>query len=246
MAGADGLAALARVAVRTRPLTLTGERVLPVVAALAAVCPDGLRRGSTVAVGGGAGSTSLALAMLAGPSAAGSWAAVAGLPTLGLAAAAGFGVALDRLVMVAQPPPASWATVVATLVDAFDIVLARPARRLRVTDARRLVARARERGSVLLVASGDDRWPEPADLRLAAVATAWEGLGDGHGHLRARRVTVEVGGRRAAGRTRRVELWLPAPGGGVAPVESATADATTADAAAADRFGPRLPHRRAM
>ncbi len=257
VAGAEGLARLAAAAVRTRAATLAGERALPVAAALTALCPDGLRRGSTVAVAGGAGSTSLALVLLAGPSAAGSWVAVAGVPTLGLAAAAGFGVVLGRLVVVSQPPPPSCATVLSTLVDAFDIVLARPPQRVRAADARRLVARARERGSVLLVASGDDRWPEPVDLRLTAVATTWEGLGDGHGHLRARRVTVQVSGRRAAARTRRVELWLPAPGGGVAPVESTgttdattadrtTADWTTADAATADRFGPRLPHRRAM
>jgi hypothetical protein len=32
-------------------------------------------------------------------------------------------------------------------------------------------------------------------------------------------VIVEAGGRRAAARTRRVSLWLPAAGGGVAAVD---------------------------
>lgn len=223
MAGAEGRARVAEVAARTGVVALTGEHVLALLPALEPLAPEGLRRGSTVSVGGGPGSTSLALALLAGPSSAGSWAAVMGLPTLGLAAAAGFGVALERLVMVAQPPPPSWATVLATLVDAFDVVLARPLRRVGAGDARRLVARVRERGSVLVVA-GEAGWPEAPDLCLRTVAADWEGLGDGHGHLRARRVTVEASGRRAAARTWRVELWLPAPGGAVEAVAAVAAE----------------------
>jgi hypothetical protein len=206
---------------RVRPVVLAGERVLPVLPALEGLLPAGragLRRGSTVTVGGEAGATSLALALLAGPSAAGSWAAVAGLPTVGLAAAAGFGVALERVVLVGSTPTGAWGTVVATLVDAFDIVLARTGPRLRLGDARRLAARARERGSVLIMlGAGDDNLG--SDLRFTVVDTAWEGLEDGHGHLRARRVTVEVGGRRGADRPRRVDLWLPTADGSVATVE---------------------------
>ena len=56
-------------------------------------------------------------------------------------------------------------------------------------------------------------WPEAADVSLTVAATAWEGLGQGHGHLRARRVVVEAAGRRGADRPRRAELWLPGPGG---------------------------------
>src|SRR3954463_126996 len=67
---------------RTRPVAMAGERLLPVLRALEELLPDrGLRRGPTVAVGGGVGATSLALALAAGPSAAGSWcAAVGALP----------------------------------------------------------------------------------------------------------------------------------------------------------------------
>jgi hypothetical protein len=205
---------------RTRPVTRADERVLPVLPELAGLFPDGvrgLRRGTTVAVDGGPGATSLALALLAGPSSAGSWAALAGLPTVGLAAAAGFGVVIARLVLVASPPPAMWATVAATLVESFDLVLARATHRVRPGDARRLAARARERGSVLLVLG--DKWPERPDQRFTPVEAVWEGLGDGHGHLVARRVTIEAGGRRGADRTRRVDLWLPGPDGRVAPAE---------------------------
>jgi hypothetical protein len=217
-----------RVAARARPVTRADERVLPVLPELAGLFPDGvkgLRRGTTVAVDGGpgVGATSLALALLAGPSAAGSWAALAGLPTVGLAAAAGFGVAIGRLVLVAAPPPALWSTVVAALVESFDLVLARVTHRVRPGDARRLAARARERGSVLLVLGAGSAagagWPERPDQRFTAVEAVWEGLGEGHGHLHARRVTVETGGRRGADRSRRVDLWLPTADGRVAPTE---------------------------
>jgi len=229
---ATGLAE--EVAARARPVTRADERVLPVLPALDGLFPEGvkgLRRGSTVAVDCGPGATSLALALLAGPSAAGSWAAMAGLPTVGLAAAAGFGVAIERLVLVASPPPGVWSTVVATLVEAFDLVLARANHRVRPGDARRLAARARERGSVLLVLSGGGAggaggvggvrwpWPETPDQRFTPVDAVWEGLGEGHGHLQARRVTIETGGRRAADRSRLVELWLPGADGRVAVAE---------------------------
>src|SRR5439155_174136 len=82
--------------------------------------------GSTVAVGArfdragrpvwSAGATSLLLALIAAASRAGSWCAVVGVPALGVAAADGLGVALDRLALVPYPGP-DWATVVAALLD---------------------------------------------------------------------------------------------------------------------------------
>lgn len=219
----EQLERLAAAADRARPTALARERVLPVAEPLLPLVPGGLTRGTAVQVSGstgvggtsGVGSTSLALALLAGPSAAGSWAAAVGVPTLGLAAAAGFGVDLGRLVLVAPPPARGWGTVVATLLDAFDVVLARPPLdgRVGAGDARRLAARARERGSVLIRLAGEQRWPEAADLSLAVTDTTWEGLGQGHGHLRARRAVVEATGRRGHDRPRRTELWLPGPGG---------------------------------
>jgi hypothetical protein len=220
---------LAALAERVRPTVLAGEQVLPVLGALDGLLPGGLRRGSSLAVGVGragrpGGATSLALAVAAGPSAAGSWVAAVGVPSLGLAAAAGYGVDLDRLVLVADPPPERFGQVVALLVDAFDVVLVRPPPGLgavRAADARRLAARARERGSVLVRLDGGGgvqggAWPEAADVTLTVTVTTWEGLGDGHGHLRARRAVVEAGGRRGAARPRRAELWLPGPDGAVA------------------------------
>lgn len=212
---------LGRLADRVRPTSLAREQVLPVAEPLGPFLPGGLVRGTSVqvtGVGEGSGSTSLALAVLAGPSAAGSWAAVVGVPSLGLAAAAGFGVDLGRLVLVAAPAPGEWATVVATLLDGFEVVVVArpPAGGVRHADARRLAARARERGSVLVRLGAPRAWPVAAEASLTVVATAWEGLGQGHGHLRARRATVEAGGRRGADRSRRADLWLPGPGGTLA------------------------------
>jgi hypothetical protein len=197
---------------------LAGERLLPVVPALRPLLPgQGLRRGTTVAVGR---SAALALALVAGASAAGSWVAAVGLPDLGIVAAAETGIALERLALVPAPGTRAWPTVVAALLDAVDVVLVRPPAGLPAGQARRLAARARERGAVLVPLG---TWSEPADLRLAVAASAWHGLGQGNGRLQARWVEVVVGGRGAAGRERRVRLWLPGPDGTIAPAALAFA-----------------------
>lgn len=209
------LGALREAAVRTRSAVLAGEQVLPVLDAFEPLLPDGgLRRGTTTTVAGAGGATSLALALVAGGSAAGSWVAAVGIPALGLAGAGEVGVALERLVLVAEPPPREWAAVVAALVDAVDLVLVRPSHRVKAVDVRRLAARARERGSVLVQAGGRSGF-EGADLRLAVTSSQWTGLGVGHGHLQARRLEVEFSGRRQLSRPRQATLWLPDDAGHV-------------------------------
>jgi hypothetical protein len=211
---AESISRLHEAAARARPVALAREHVLPVLEPLLPLLPDGLRRGSTVATGD---ATSLALAIVAGPSSAGSWAAAVGVSHLGLAAAAELGVALDRLVVVAEPPRQAWATVMATLVDALDVMLVRVRHRVNANDARRLIARARERGAVLVLLG--DGWPEAPDVRLSITQAEWDGIGDGHGYLQARRVTVAADGRRGAARARTIDLWLPAADGGIASVD---------------------------
>jgi hypothetical protein len=210
--------AVAQLPALAQPVAMAGERLLPVLGPLESLFPTrGLKRGSVVSV---AGSTSLALALLAAASAQGSWCAAVGMPALGLAAAAELGVALERFPLVPSPGRAAgaggWAWVVAALVDACDVVLARPPRRLAGADARRLTARVRERGAVLVVAG---QWPEAAEVQLTVASSTWEGLGQGYGRLLGRRVEVVAGGRGAAARERRISLWLPHPDGGICTVE---------------------------
>jgi len=270
MAAVINPTSLDEVALLTRPVTLARDQVVAVLAGLRGLMPDGgLPRGSTVIVDGDGAATSLALALAAGPSAAGGWVAVVGRDDLGLAAAIEMGLVFERLALVAEPPPDQWATVVAALIGAVDVVVVGPARRVRAADARRLAARARERGTVLIqsapgsgsgsgsgsagratggratggratggratggratggATTGGPTATLEADLRLTVVATHWQGLGAGHGHLQARRLTVETSGRRRAARPRRGELWLPDRHGRIRPVATdASTDART-------------------
>lgn len=196
------------------PVALAQQHVLPVHEAFDAILPwGGLRRGSVLRVGGrsGAAALSLTFALISRATSSGSWAAVVGVADMGAVAAEEAGVALERLALVPRVPVEQWAVVTAALLDALDVVVLRPPARVRASDARRLATRARERGSVL-VALGD-RWDESVDLRLAVGGVQWLGLGDGNGHLRARRIEVMANGRGAAARERRASLWLPAPDG---------------------------------
>lgn len=205
--------------------------LLPVLPPLRPLLPgEGLRRGSVVSVRDGVGSTSLLLALMAGVSAAGGWCAVVGLPALGPPAAVELGIDAERLVMVPDPGP-RWASVVAGLLEGFDVVALRPGERVRSHDARRLVGRAREHGAVLMVAGA---W-EGAELRMSTATPGWHGVGEGHGHLRARRLTVRVEGRGAAARPREGRLWLPGMEGGC----SAVGDPVVTDLPLAGGLGPR-------
>jgi hypothetical protein len=184
---------------------------LPVHPALGEVLPGGLRRGSTVAV---SGSISLLLATLGAASAGGAWCALVGFPLVSAEAAAEYGIDLSRLAVI-PAPGSGWTTAVGALLDALDVVAARPPR-LVPGDVRRLAARARSREAVLMPYT--DRWPG-ADVRLRAEAGRWDGIGDGTGRLRARRLDVHADGRGPAARPRSATLWLPAAGGGLDTVE---------------------------
>lgn len=208
----DDLTSLGLAAARSRPVATADTRVLEVPGALGALLEGGVRRGSTLVIGSPPGGVSLALTLAAAATTEGSWVAAVGLPSLGLLAAAELGVQLERLALVPAPGE-RWPVVVAALLDGIDLLLLGLPGRARVADARRLTARARERGTVLVVIepSGGQFWPEGADLRLSVVDAKWEGLGQGHGRLRSRQVEVVMTGRRAAVRERRAVWWLPGP-----------------------------------
>lgn len=177
------------------------ERTLPVVPELVGLLPlGGLRRGSVLSVQGSAG---LLLALLAAASAGGAWCALVGSPTLGVLAASDLGVDLDRLALVPQPGPA-WLSVTAAFVDTFDVVVLSPPATAMPAQVRRLAARVRERGAVLVV---DGAWPG-AEIGLRALSNRWEGLGRGHGRLTGYRLQVESRGRGAASRPRKAWVRL--------------------------------------
>lgn len=209
-------ARLELVADRVTPLGLAREQTLPVHDALAPLFPGGvLQRGTVIGVGG-PGATSLALAVAAAPSTAGSWTAFVGDTDIGLVATGEHGVALERVLMVVPDPP-EWASALAALIGAVDMIVISPCHRIHESDARRVGARLRERGSVLV--SIGSRWPIGADVRLDVTEPSWRGLGAGHGVLQSRAVSIVGGGRGAAARPRSLEVLLPGPGGGPRPLD---------------------------
>ena len=182
---------------------------LPVPDGLVDLVPDGLRRGSTIAVGG---SVSLLLALLGAPSRHGAWTALVGLPAISAEAAAEAGIELARLAIVNPPEgdwtTSSWTTAVGALLDAVDVVVARPGPGISAADARRLTGRARTKDALLvLYGQHADAWPA-VQLRLSAEHGDWAGIGCGHGRLVRRRLVISATGRGRSARPRTGELWL--------------------------------------
>ena len=101
-----------------------------------------------------------------------------------MVAAAGLGLDLRRVVFVPHPG-GGWAEAAGDLLSGVDAVLVRPPGRARLTAARHLRARARDRQAALVVLlEGAGAWPEGGDLALSVGAVEWEGVGPGHGYLR--------------------------------------------------------------
>ncbi|HEU0206787.1 MAG TPA: hypothetical protein VFQ74_08875 [Pseudolysinimonas sp.] len=204
--------------IRGMQRTTLDTRALPTHPALGELLPGGaLAAGGVYAVDN---STTLALGLLQGPSAAGSWCAIVGMPDLGVEAVAGLGLDLERLVLVPHPGE-QWLSVVSALIDVVSVVLVKPPTRgqgrTRLGDAAasRLASRLRQREAVLVsLGEGTARdgsgeaWPR-TDARLTVTASTWAGIGAGFGHLTARQVTVSSASRSWAGRAKSRRLWLP-------------------------------------
>jgi len=104
--------------IRGMQRTTLDTRALPTHPALGELLPGGaLAAGGVYAVDN---STTLALGLLQGPSAAGSWCAIVGVPDLGVEAAAGLGLDLERLVLVPHPGE-QWLAVVSALIDVVSV-----------------------------------------------------------------------------------------------------------------------------
>jgi hypothetical protein len=147
---------------RSDDLLPESESQLPVPQWLADALPAQLPRG-TVAVLSGA--RSLLLSMVAAVTAAGGNAAIVGQPDIGLLAAVEMGADLSRLAVIPDPGTDP-VEVAAVLIDGMDlVVLGLGGRRVPLTRARAVVARARLKGCTLLVTDGD--W-QGAPTRLEA------------------------------------------------------------------------------
>lgn len=197
------------------------DQVLPVDQALQELLPHrGLRRGGVVAVAPAPGATSLLLALLARASREGAWTGLVGRVAgeLGVLAAAELGAVADHLVLVPDPG-VELLRVIGILADGLEVVVVGGGGRdggrdggrgglVRVTprQAQRMASRLRQRGAALLVRG---TWPG-ADVVLRPTVVDVDGLGEGRGRLRGRRLLVEATGR-ALPRPRRLALAPPAP-----------------------------------
>lgn len=197
---------------------------LPTLAALSELIQ--LRTGASYAVD----RPGLAMALMAGPSGAGSWSAVVGVSDFGLEAAAGFGVDLDRTVLVPAPGDA-WLEVAAALIDVLPVVVVRPPARVTQHQAARLSSRLRQRDA-LLISVGD--WPH-AESRLWIEESAWTGIGRGHGRLTGHRARVAA--QLSTGQRQDAEIWLPGVDLTVRAVEPGTGARQETDGPYAVRAG---------
>lgn len=167
---------------------------LPVGSALSALFPSGgLERGQIYGCRGDA-SLSLLYALIARATQVGSWVATVNLFSLGLMSAREHGVALQRLLCVdAGTQAATWTQVLGACVDGLDVVVAH-APKCSLYDARRIEARLKAHGSVLIIV-GDPGVFSPAVV-LSSHTTQWEFST----HASRREVDVVATGRRVHGR----------------------------------------------
>lgn len=182
--------------------TRLDDDTFPLLPMMRGVLGRGLRRGTVYSI---TGSTSIALALVAAASQQGEWCGVLDVPDLGLEAAAGWGVDLDRLVWVSDPGD-RWMSTVGSMADVLGLVIVRAPKRVSASDSSRLTARLRQTRSTMLVL-GD--WPQ-SESEIRVVASSWTGLGAGHGHLTDRHLELEVRQGQGAGAPRRSQLPVPA------------------------------------
>ncbi|WP_420621392.1 hypothetical protein [Candidatus Poriferisodalis sp.] len=125
------------------------ERLLPVADELAPLLTQpGLVPGSVLATQG-PGALTLATAFAAEVSRTGGWVAAVGLGRMGVSAVAERGASLDRWAFVDEPGDAA-AEVLNALIGNVDVVLLAAGVRLAAAHSRRLRARLRERGTVVI------------------------------------------------------------------------------------------------
>ncbi|AKV85973.1 hypothetical protein AKG07_06300 [Microbacterium sp. CGR1] len=186
--------------------------LLPLDPAFSSLLPEeGLQTGATYTV---SPSPSLVLALLAAASGKGHWCAVVGMPTLGVEAAAAFGIALPRLILVPEPGD-RWLAVASALAEVVPLIAVQPGGRARDADVSRLSARLRDRGSTLLVTESAESgaWPQSeGSIRLHD--QHWLGIGEGWGLIEGATATVSARTRHSP-LTSSVRVRLPGSHGAV-------------------------------
>ena len=206
--------------------------LLPLDPAFSALLPEeGLQTGTSYTV---SPSPSLVLALLSAASQKGLWCAVVGMPTLGVEAAAAFGIDLARLILVPSPGD-RWLAATSALAEVVPLIVVAPGTRARDADVARLSARLRDRGCTLLVTEspGAERWPQ-SEGTIRLHDPHWHGLGAGWGLLSDCTVTVKAQTRHSP-RPSSVRVHLP---GGHGAVETVGAELTALPARSPETVAP--------
>ncbi|WP_226532843.1 hypothetical protein [Microbacterium paraoxydans] len=203
--------------------------LLPLDPAFAALLPEkGLQAGTSYTV---SPSPSLVLALLSAASRKGHWCAVVGMPTLGVEAAAAFGIDLTRLILVPTPGE-RWLAATSALAEVVPLIAVAPGTRAGDADVSRLSARLRDRGCTLLVTESPHtgRWPQ-SEGTIRLHDPHWHGLGTGWGLLSDCTVTVTAQTRHSPSPSS-VRVQLP---GGHGALEAVGAELTALPALSPER-----------
>lgn len=187
-----------------RPIVATAQstlRTLPVPQPIGDLLPHrGLARGTVVGI---SGANSVLIGLLASVTASGGHAAVIGMPNLGLLAASEQGADLSKIGLISDPK-GSAVEVAAILLDGLDlIILGLSGATVTPSRARAVVARARSKGSVLVVTQG--HWDGP-DLRIESRVAGYSGLTAGRGRVTSVQLDVAAVGKGFQRRTGRMEI----------------------------------------
>lgn len=204
----SGIETGAQFAQRVSARAEAGFGPIPVAPALASLLPSsGLERGGVYACAGDA-PMSLLFSLVATATSVGSWLAFVDVPRVGLMAAHEYGMALQRVMCVnSGGHTQSYAQVVGALVDGVDlVVVSSPS--CSVAEARRIVARAKASGSVLIILGRAGQFSP--DVVLSSSTTEWHF----HTHASSRTMSVQAHGRRVYNQ-RALTVQLPAADGSV-------------------------------
>lgn len=186
------------------PIVATAQstlRMLPVPEPIGDLLPrGGLARGTVVSVDGAA---SVLIGLLATVTAAGGHVAVIGMPGLGLLAFHEQGGDLAKVALVPQPKDAA-IDCAAILLEGFDVVvLGLSGGAVTPSRGRAVAARARSKGSLLIVTEG--QWDGP-DLRISSRVAGYTGLSAGRGRVTGVRLDIAAAGKGFQQRTGTLEI----------------------------------------